>query len=179
MNIQMVQTQKDVSKIELIVLDVDGTMTDGSIYLSDNGIETKKFCVKDGCGIVLAQTAGIDFMILTGRESACVARRAQELKIRWVFQGIRNKAAHLQQFMKEHQLHSGQIAYVGDDVNDLAAMQYAGITVCPADASDDMQHDCDIVLSQKGGEGAVRAFVEWLLKQRNLWETAVKNLSSI
>ena len=174
----MMKTQIiNIHLIKLIVLDVDGTMTDGGIYWDNHGVETKRFCVKDGCGIVLAQSVGIDFMILTGRESACVTRRAQELNVRWLFQGVKKKAAHLQQFMEEHHLQPEQIAYIGDDVNDLAAMQYAVMSACPSDASEDLLEYCDMVLRQKGGEGAVREFIEWLLKQRNLWETAVSHLS--
>jgi len=174
----MIQIQKDVNQIKLIVLDVDGTMTDGGIYLDDNGVEMKKFCVKDGCGIVLAQSVGIEFMMLTGRESSCVVKRAKELKIRWLFQGVKMKASHLQQFMKKHHLQPNQVAYMGDDVNDLAAMQQVGITACPSDASNDVLEYCDMVMPQKGGKGAVRAFVEWLMRQRNIWETAVNHLSN-
>jgi 3-deoxy-D-manno-octulosonate 8-phosphate phosphatase (KDO 8-P phosphatase) len=166
----------NLAKIKLIVLDVDGTMTDGSIYIDNNGVETKRFDAKDGCGIVLAQSVGIEFMILTGRESNCVSQRAKELHIEHVFQGIHQKAEYLQEFAKSRQLTSAQIAYIGDDLNDLPAMHYTGVSACPADAAEEVKAYCNIVLSRKGGEGAVREFTEMLLKERNLWDVAIKNL---
>ena len=129
-----VNMNKDLSKIKLIVLDVDGTLTDGGVYIDSNGVETKKFNIKDGAGIVLAEKAGIEFMILTGRKSYCVEKRAEELKIKYVFQGIMDKLKYLNNFLQEHDLSPEQVAYMGDDVNDLECMQYVGFTACPADA---------------------------------------------
>ena len=166
----------NLEKITLIVLDVDGTMTDGGVYIDSNGIETKKFNIKDGAGIVLAQSAGIDFMILTGRSSACVEQRAKELNIKYTAQGIQNKAAYVKDFASANRLLPEQIAYIGDDLNDLPSMHYVGVSACPADASDEVKAYCDFVLPQKGGEGAVRTFVELLLKERKLWESAINNV---
>ena len=164
------------NKIKLIVLDVDGTMTDGGVYIDNNQIETKKFNVKDGAGIVLAQSVGIEFMILTGRSSKCVEQRAKELNIKHVAQGIHHKADFLKEFVIAHDLLPQNIAYIGDDLNDLAAMHYAGISACPIDAADEVKNYCDIILHKKGGDGVVRAFVEELLKNLNLWETAINNV---
>jgi len=166
----------DLESISLIVLDVDGTMTDGGIYIDSNLVETKKFNIKDGLGIRLAQSAGIEFMLLTGRSSACVEQRANELHIKYTIQGIQDKAVYLKEFIADHEFSSEQIAYIGDDLNDLPAMRYAGISACPADAADEVKAYCDIVLTPKGGEGAVRAFIELLLKKKNLWEKAVNNV---
>jgi len=165
----------NLEKIILIVLDVDGTMTDGSIYLDSNLVETKKFNIKDGLGICLAQSAGIDFMMLTGRSSACVEQRANELRIKYIAQGIQDKAAYLKEFMANHKFSSEQIAYIGDDLNDLPAMRYAGVSACPTDAADEVKAYCDFVLTPKGGEGAVRAFIELLFKKKNLWKKAINN----
>jgi 3-deoxy-D-manno-octulosonate 8-phosphate phosphatase (KDO 8-P phosphatase) len=162
--------------IKLIVLDVDGTLTDGGIYIDSHGAEAKKFSVRDGCGVALAQTAGVDFMILTGRESRCVAQRAEELKIKYVAQGVSRKAAYLKDFSARHGFAAEQIAYIGDDLNDLPAMRHAGVSACPADAAEEVRNRCHIILPCKGGDGAVRAFVEILLKQRNLWEKTVEKL---
>jgi 3-deoxy-D-manno-octulosonate 8-phosphate phosphatase (KDO 8-P phosphatase) len=169
----------NLEKIIVIVLDVDGTMTDGGICIDSKGIETKKFNIKDGLGVVLAQSAGIDFMIITGRSSACVEQRANELHIKYLVQGIQNKAECLRDFMSANKLQRENVAYIGDDLNDLSAMHYAGISACPSDAADEVKTYCDFVLSPKGGEGVVRAFVEMLLKEKNLWEKAVANFVSI
>jgi len=166
----------NLEKISLIVLDVDGTMTDGGVYIDSNMVEAKKFNIRDGLGIVLAQSAGIEFMILTGRSSACVEQRAHELHIKYIAQGIQNKAAYLIDFTSANSLSFEQIAYIGDDLNDLPAMYYAGVSACPSDAADEVKAYCDFVLSPKGGDGVVRAFIEILLKERSLWKTAINNV---
>jgi 3-deoxy-D-manno-octulosonate 8-phosphate phosphatase (KDO 8-P phosphatase) len=163
----------NLSKISLIVLDVDGTMTDGGIYIDSNQIETKKFNIKDGVGIILAQSVGIEFMLLTGRSSICVEQRSQELKIKYLAQGIKDKAAYLKDFIFTQGLLSEHIAYIGDDLNDLSAMRCACTSACPIDAADEVKAHCDIVLPQKGGEGAIRGFIELLMKERNLWDKAI------
>ena len=165
-----------LDKINLIILDVDGTMTDGGIYIDSNGIESKKFNIKDGAGILLAQSVGIEFMILTGRTSKSVEYRANELKIKYIVQGIAQKADFLKNFAAKHSIHPENIAYIGDDLNDLPAMQCASISACPIDAADEVRTYCDYLLPVKGGDGVVRAFVELLLKGRNLWDKAVEDL---
>jgi len=165
----------NLEKVSLIVLDVDGTMTDGGIYIDNNRIETKKFNIKDGLGIRLAQSVGIEFMMLTGRSSACVEQRANELSIKYIAQGIQDKAIYLKEFMTDHEFFPEQIAYIGDDLNDLSAMRYVGISACPSDAADEVKAYCDFVLTPKGGEGAVRTFIELLLKKKNLWDKVVNS----
>ena len=159
--------------IKLIILDVDGTMTDGGVYIDNNQVETKKFSIKDGCGVVLARTQGIKFMILTGRESFCVTKRAQELHIEYVFQNVTNKVSFIKEFMKENGISREELAYIGDDLNDYYAMAQAGTCACPCDAAPEIRGRCDYVLSSKGGEGVVREFVELLLKDKGLWEKAI------
>jgi 3-deoxy-D-manno-octulosonate 8-phosphate phosphatase (KDO 8-P phosphatase) len=162
--------------LKLIVLDVDGTMTDGGVYIDGNQVESKKFNIKDGAGILLAQSVGIDFMILTGRSSKCVEKRAEELHIKYVVQGIHCKLDYLKEFCAKHELLVENIAYIGDDLNDLPAMHYAGVSACPSDAAQEVRGYCDFILSPKGGEGVVRAFIEMVLKEKKLWEQAVSNL---
>jgi 3-deoxy-D-manno-octulosonate 8-phosphate phosphatase (KDO 8-P phosphatase) len=166
----------DFMNIKIVVLDVDGTMTDGGIYIDNNRVETKKFSIKDGAGILLAQKMGIDFMILTGRRSNCVEQRAYELKVKYVIQEIHNKSSYLKQFMDENNISRDEIAYIGDDLNDLPAMRIAGYCACPLDAATEVKNYCDITLSLKGGEGVVREFVEILLKNRDQWEEAISML---
>lgn len=160
--------------IKLIVLDVDGTMTNGSVYIDSNGIEIKEFYIKDGAAILLAQKMNIDFMILTGRESKCVEYRAKELGIKYVFQGIKDKKRFLEEFILENNFLKSQLAYIGDDLNDLYAMRLVGIAACPSDAAEEIKKQSNIVLSKQGGNGVVREFIEILLKKRNEWDSAIE-----
>ncbi len=170
---------KNLESIRLIVLDVDGTMTDGGIYIDSNGIEHKKFNIKDGAGIILAESIGIEFMILTGRKSACVEQRAKELNIKYVCQGIHCKVDYLKDFARNKGLLADHIAYIGDDLNDLPAMRFVGVAACPLDAADEVKALCDYVLPVNGGEGVVRAFVNLLLKSTDKFEEAQSNLFPI
>lgn len=113
--------------IRLLVLDVDGTMTDGGVYYDSAGNELKKFAIKDGAGIVLARAAGMQVMICTGRECEAVRRRAQDLHIDYLFQNVHDKSAFLSRFMAEHSLTKQDVAYCGDDLNDLTAMLCAAL----------------------------------------------------
>ena len=122
--------------IRLLVLDVDGTMTDGGIYYDSHGTEIKKFAARDGAGLLIARSAGIKVMICTGRESEPVRRRAAELKLDYVYQNVRRKSDFLREFMAQNGYAKEEVAYCGDDINDLAAMNLCGFVACPADASD-------------------------------------------
>ena len=155
-----------IRNIKLIVLDVDGTLTDGGVYIDSNGVETKKFNIKDGGGIALAIRAGYEFMILTGRRSYCVERRAQELKVKYLFQGVENKIEVLDSFMREHSLLPENVAYMGDDFNDLDCMKLVGFVACPADAMQCVKDSANFVAEHNGGFGAVREFCECILKQQ-------------
>ena len=145
---------KDLSNIKLVILDVDG-------------VETKKFNIKDGAGIVLAEQAGIEFMILTGRKSYCVEHRANELKIKYVFQGIADKLSHLQQFLSQQGLSPNNLAYMGDDVNDIECMHIVGFTACPADAVEEVRQQCHFVSRYNGGQGAVREVCDMIRKRKS------------
>lgn len=159
--------------IELLVLDVDGTMTDGGVYYDATGNELKKFAIKDGAGIVAARVAGVRVMICTGRECEAVRRRAADLHIDYVFQNVKDKAAFLRDFMAEHHLSREQVAYCGDDWNDLPAMALCGFVACPADAADLVAARADFVGTKKGGEGAVREAIEVFLRREGRLETAL------
>ena len=170
---------KVVETLELIrwlILDVDGTMTDGGIYLDGNGVEIKKFTVQDGAAVLLAKAAGIEPVILTGRESGCVSKRAGELGIRCVFQNVKNKKEFLSRFLEEHQIPPEEAAYVGDDLNDLGAMRCVGTAVCPQNAAKQVKSCCSYVLSSRGGEGAVREFVEMILEKRGILDECAGKL---
>ncbi|MDR2043934.1 MAG: HAD-IIIA family hydrolase [Clostridium sp.] len=152
-----------MESIKMLVMDVDGTLTDGTIYLSAEGETVKGFHVKDGYAIARLSRKGILTAVLTGRRSQIVARRAEELGIAVVRQGIADKAAELSAIAAEYQLALTQIAYIGDDLNDLGCMKLCGATGAPADAADEIKETADFVSTKEGGRGAVREFVDWLL----------------
>lgn len=149
--------------IRLLVLDVDGTMTDGGVYYDSTGNELKKFAIKDGAGIVLARAAGMQVMICTGRECEAVRRRAQDLHIDYLFQDVHDKAAFLSRFMAEHSLTKQDVAYCGDDLNDLTAMALCGLCGLPGRCCRPVLGAGGFHLPPKGGEGAVRGTVEEIL----------------
>lgn len=169
----------DYNKIKLIVLDVDGTLTDGGIYYDSNGNEMKRFDVKDGLGILVARSAGLKFAILTGRASPMVERRAKELGIEYLVQGVQKKYPALLELAEKCSLSMDEIGYIGDDLNDLQCMQAVGFRACPADAASAVKSVCDYVASTSGGHGAVRESMEYLLTRRGLWDATAKEIYCI
>lgn len=167
---------KDLKKIQYIVIDVDGTMTDAGIYYDEHGNELKKFCTKDAAGFFAAKNRGIKTIILTGRECEPVRRRMQELKADYVVQNIKDKKTYLMNFMLEKGIQRNEIAYIGDDLNDYPSMTLCGFVGCPADACDEIKKCADYVSPVKGGEGAVRDVISFVLKQRGEWEQAVSEV---
>lgn len=163
----------DLAKIKLLVIDVDGTMTDGGIYYDTSGNEIKKFNTKDAAGIFAARYAGIKTMVLTGRKSVAVEKRMKELKIDYVYQGISDKKSFLADFMSNNELSKECIGYIGDDLNDLEPMQLAGVVCCPGDACDEVKQISNYVAEAYGGCGAVRECITYLLKKRGEWEKAI------
>ena len=156
--------------VKLILLDVDGTLTDGGIYRDNNGGEYKKFNVKDGYSIVHARNLGIDFGIITGRNSELVRIRAEELKMKYLYQGISEKVKILEKILDESALDKSEVAYMGDDLNDIHIMKKVGITGAPRDAVPEILEIVDFISDKNGGEGAVREFVEYILKKDGKWE---------
>jgi 3-deoxy-D-manno-octulosonate 8-phosphate phosphatase, yrbI family len=162
--------------IKLVLLDVDGTLTDGGIYRGNNGEELKRFNVKDGYAIVNAQKLGIEFGIITGRKSELVEIRSNELKIKYLYQGISEKTVILEEIMQKTGLKKEEIAYMGDDLNDILIMKQSGLTGAPKDAADEVIQIADFVSEKNGGSGAVREFVEYILKKDGKWEIFLKNV---
>lgn len=152
-------------KIRTIVLDVDGTLTDGRIHIGQEGELFKSFYCRDGLGIISALSAGIDVVILTSRKSSIVDCRARELGITVVMQGAAEKKEdYLMQYMKEHNLCKDEVAYMGDDINDLESMRNCGIIGCPADAVKEVKQIANFISNYNGGNGAVRQFIDWLIR---------------
>ena len=149
--------------IRMLVLDVDGVLTDGTIYMGNDGEMFKGFNAKDGMGISYALRNGVEVCIITGRTSEIIRRRAAELGITCVREGVRDKAAALAQIAEAYKLELKEIAYIGDDLNDLAPMYKCGLSFAPADAADAVLDLCDYVLDNAGGRGAVREAIDLLL----------------
>lgn len=155
--------------VRLFVMDVDGTLTDGSITYDESGREWKSFHARDGLGVKLLLLAGIEPAIVTGRSSPVVARRAQELGIREVVQGANDKAGIVRSLRAARGLASAQVAFVGDDLSDLPAMLDAGFSAAPADAAPEVRATASFVCSLAGGRGAVREAIETLLRRDGHW----------
>ena len=150
--------------VKLLVMDVDGTLTDGRIFIGPDGEVMKAFDVKDGFGIVRFRQAGGIPAVVTGRQSEIVEERCRELGITELMQGVGNKLDCLMQLAEKYHLEREQIAYIGDDLSDLDAIQYAGISACPADAVEAVRGTSTYVCRAPGGFGAVREFLDELMK---------------
>ena len=171
--------QGKTRKIRYLIIDVDGTMTDAGIYYDDHGNELKKFCTKDAAGFFAARQARIKIMVLTGRECPAVTKRMNELKVDYLNQNIKDKRSFLERFMHDMSIQKEEVAYIGDDLNDLDAMQLAGFVGCPKDACEEVIQRADYVSYLKGGCGAVRDVIMYLLKARGEWENAVSEIYGI
>jgi 3-deoxy-D-manno-octulosonate 8-phosphate phosphatase (KDO 8-P phosphatase) len=154
--------------IELIVLDVDGTMTNSHITYSENGDEIKSFNVKDGLAIASWRKLGKQVAIITGRKSKIVERRAKELRIEHFYQGVDNKKEVLENILAKLDISMDSVAAIGDDLNDLSMLKAAKISFVPQDASSYVDKIADVILTKRGGEGAVREMIEYLIKKENL-----------
>ncbi|MGL4867815.1 MAG: KdsC family phosphatase [Cetobacterium sp.] len=163
--------------IKLIVLDVDGTLTDGKLYISNFGDEMKAFNVKDGLGITQAISLDKEIAIITGKTSEIVNKRCSELGIKEIHQGIKNKIAVLDSILKKHNISYNNVAYMGDDLIDLAVMKKCKIAGAPKDSVEEVLQIANFISSKNGGEGAVREFIEYILKKENLWSNVVNNFS--
>lgn len=159
--------RKKARAIKLLLLDVDGVLTDGRIILDDRGVETKHFDVRDGQGIVLLMRAGIEVGLITARSSKAVRYRAKELGLRIVRQGIQNKLSTYRVIQRQSGLAETEIAYIGDDVGDLAILQRVGFAVTVNDGWEELFSSVDYVTEKPGGRGAVREVAELLLKAQN------------
>jgi 3-deoxy-D-manno-octulosonate 8-phosphate phosphatase (KDO 8-P phosphatase) len=165
---QLANFMPALRRVQMLVLDVDGVLTDGRLFYGARGEALKAFHVRDGHGIKQLATAGITVAIISGRKSAQVARRARELGIRHVTQGATDKLAALTRLTKARALSFEQCACVGDDTPDAPMLQAAGVAIAVADAHRDALAVADLVTSRAGGQGAVREVCDWLLDARRL-----------
>jgi 3-deoxy-D-manno-octulosonate 8-phosphate phosphatase (KDO 8-P phosphatase) len=154
---------KDFSKIKMLVMDVDGTLTDGKIYVGANGEVFKAFNVKDGYRLINLKKHNIIPVIITGKKSEILTNRAAELKIEEVYQGVDDKLRVLEEVINRYQLKYENVAYIGDDINDLKCMKVCYLKACPADAMGEVIDAADYVCKSSGGNGAVREFIDLIV----------------
>lgn len=161
-----------MQNVKLIVLDVDGTLTDGTILYGDDGVQAKAFHVADGLGIVMAQAVGLRIAVISGRTSRAVENRMAELKVTDLVQKCGDKAGAMRVLMSKYELQSNEVAYVGDDINDLPAFEVAGVKIAVANASDTLKTKADWVTPRSGGAGAVRDAIDEILRRQGRLEEA-------
>ena len=166
------------SDIELILSDVDGVLSDGGIIFNNQGIEMKKFHIRDGLGIKLWQRAGYQFGILTARTSQIVKLRAAELGINIVRQGFEDKLPAAIQIIEQLKLQPSQVCYIGDDLTDLAVIRHVGLGAAVSNAVEEVRQVADYLTTSAGGMGAVRELIEMLLKEKGRWQDLIRHYDS-
>ena len=165
------------ARVELLLLDVDGVLTDGGIVYADDGAELKRFHVRDGSGLKLWQLAGKRAAIVSGRSSPAVVRRAAELGVAPVMQGHADKFAAFEAVLAETGVRPEQVCAIGDDLPDLPVLRRCGVAVAVADACPEVRAAADYVTAVPGGRGAVRDAIEWLLRAQGRWESIVRRFA--
>ena len=150
-------------RIRLLLTDCDGVLTDGGVYYTARGEEMKRFHIRDGMGVARLRQVGVEVGIITGEMSESLQRRAEKLGITELHLGICDKLAVLQEIMAQRQLAPSEIAYIGDDVNDVPVMEAVGLSACPADALSFAMRAADYICPQQGGHGALRDFAELII----------------
>lgn len=161
-------------KVRMVVLDVDGTLTDGKLYIDNNGLETKAFNVKDGMAIAQGLKQGLIFAIITGKHSKIVEHRSRELGITEIHQKVSNKIEVLDKILLKYELSYDEIAYMGDDINDIPTMLKTGFNGVPNDACVDIISLTHFKATRDGGDGAVREFVEFIMRAQGTWEKVLE-----
>lgn len=158
------------AKIKLLLLDVDGVLTDNKLFYGDNGVEYKSFHTRDGHGMVMLQKSGIEIGIITGRQSELVKRRMQDLKVAHLYQGVPDKLPTFLALMEKLGIELEEVAYMGDDILDLPILTRVGLSATVANADPEVLKRVDFISQNRGGEGAVRELCELILKSQDLWQ---------
>lgn len=176
-NISEKELLKIAKNIKLIILDVDGVLTDGSIILDNEGNEFKSFHVRDGHGVKMLIRAGIIVAMITGRSSKVVERRARELGITEVYQKCYDKRVAYRHLIEKYSVDSKEVAYIGDDIVDLPLLKGSGFSIAVADAAEEAKNAAMMITKNKGGRGAVREVCDFLLKAKGVWEGIIDEYS--
>ncbi|MBC7922425.1 MAG: HAD-IIIA family hydrolase [Ferruginibacter sp.] len=158
--------REKAGKIKLVLTDSDGVLTDNGVYYSANGEEMKRFSIRDGMGVERLRNHRIETGIVTGETSPSVAKRAEKLRITELHLGVKDKATKLQEIMLRKHLRAEEIAFIGDDTNDLEALQRVGLSACPADATIFAKQICDYICATNGGHGCFRELAELIIASK-------------
>ena len=164
----------NLANIQLLVLDVDGVLTDGGLIFNDDGSESKVFSALDGHGIRMWRRAGLKVAFLSGRNSDPTVHRAEKLEVDYCLQDCHDKLAALQKLLGQIKLSADAVAYVGDDLPDLPAMRYAGFSAAVANAVEEVKSCADYITKRCGGDGAVREVIEYILKSTGRWSNLME-----
>ena len=163
------------SSVRLILLDVDGVLTDGAVVIYGDGSESKRFHIRDGIALVWAQRAGLKVGLLSARHSATTTQRAAQLGISLVYQGVTSKAAAYADILRDIAVTDAEVAYMGDDLVDLAVLGRVGLSSAPSDAVPEVRSAVDFVSTCRGGDGAVRELVELILRVQGRWDSIISS----
>ena len=167
---ELANVLEKAKKIRMLILDVDGVMTDGGIIYSNSGEELKSFHVRDGTGIKMLIREGIKVVIISGRRSRSVDYRAQELGIKEVYQGVKDKVEVFKEILKKYKIDPQQVGFVGDDLIDIPLLLRVGFSAVVADAIEEVKQNVDYITKNPGGRGAVREICDLILKSQGKWE---------
>jgi 3-deoxy-D-manno-octulosonate 8-phosphate phosphatase (KDO 8-P phosphatase) len=170
--------QERAAGIRLILLDVDGVLTDGTVVMHGDGTESKAFHIRDGAAIVWSMQSGVQVGLLSARMSAATTQRAAQLGIKIVAQGVISKPVEFERIVAEQGLADVEVAYMGDDLLDIPVLKRAGLSGAPADAAAEVRDTAVWVSTHGGGRGAVREFIELVLRAQGHWDAIVKDFSS-
>ncbi|HVZ40221.1 MAG TPA: HAD-IIIA family hydrolase [Candidatus Kapabacteria bacterium] len=160
------------TRIRLVVTDVDGVLTDGGVFYGRDGEVMKRFSIRDGMGVERLREKGIDVGIVTGEKSESVMRRAEKLGIQIVYLFCKDKPAAIREIMEQHRYSAAEIAYIGDDVNDIEAMKLVGLNGAPSDAFGEVREEAHYVCRRPGGHGAFREFAEMIIEAQKDMQNA-------
>lgn len=170
------QIKEKVSKIKMLISDVDGVLTDGTIYKSSTGEELKKFNVTDGSGIAMARATNLKIVLISGRYSKATELRAKELKITDLYNGTLDKIEPYTEIKKKYKLKDDQIAYLGDDIIDLPVMEKVGVPISVANAIDIIKEVSVHVTAKRGGDGAFREAIDWIITVQGKYDSALRTV---
>ncbi len=164
----------NLSKIKMLITDVDGVLTDGTIIISADGTESKKFNLLDGHGIKMWHRAGLATAFISGRDASATSIRARQLNVDYVFQGCKKKLPAFEELLEKAGLSENQVAYIGDDLMDLPLVKRAGLGVAVAGSTSELKDVADYVTTAQGGDGAVREVIEYILKDTGKWQELIQ-----